>query len=243
MSSPLRIAVINQTSVITDKFAVAKATAAVHKQILNHVAPAWGHRSISMYVYEGDPGKLPHNVYPCYLQDDADVQGALGYHDVDPYGKPYIRVFVKTCMKYGMAWESCFSHEIIELFLDFDCNLFAIDTQTGILYAVEGCDAVEADEYDIDGVTVSNFILPEWFNRNHPVDAKFDYLGKLTQPFSMNQGGYLIYMKGNPEQQKFAEIVLDAPDVPEWKKEYKWNAAARTVKKLEALNKMLSGAR
>ena len=61
---------------------------------------------------------------------------------------------------------------------------------SGILYAIEICDPVEADSYTIYGQEVSNFVTPWWFGNPLPAGAKYDFLGKLLAPFSMTAGGY-----------------------------------------------------
>jgi hypothetical protein len=70
---------------------------------------------------------------------------------------------------------------------------------------------------DVGGtpVEVSNFVLPAWFDPI-PVDgAKFDWLGKLSKPFSMTKGGYVIVRNQGSVSQVFGE------EFPAWKKALK----------------------
>jgi hypothetical protein len=65
----------------------------------------------------------------------------------------------------------------------------------GKLYAYEMSDPVEEDTFEVDGVPMSNFVHPSWFEPfKHPAGTKFDHLGKLKKPFSMTKGGYMIIM-------------------------------------------------
>jgi hypothetical protein len=65
----------------------------------------------------------------------------------------------------------------------------------GKLYAYEMSDPVEEDTFEVDGVPMSNFVHPSWFEPfKHPAGTKFDHLGKLKKPFSMTKGGYMIVM-------------------------------------------------
>jgi hypothetical protein len=87
---------------------------------------------------------------------------------------------------------------------------------------VHNCDPVESDSYIVNvgstPVSVSNFVYPSFFNpQAQACDAPFDYLKKLTAPFTMTKGGYMIYRTGGEgtEQQIFGE------EMPEWKKEMK----------------------
>ena len=57
-------------------------------------------------------------------------------------------------------------------------------------------DPVEEDTFLVDGMEMSNFVHPAWFEPfKHPPGTKFDYLGLLTMPFSMTKGGYMITTK------------------------------------------------
>src|SRR5262249_19238136 len=56
------------------------------------------------------------------------------------------------------------------------------------------CDPVEGDEYDLGGVPVANFVLPTWFRPGPlPDDALVDYLGRLSDPFTLSPGGHALF--------------------------------------------------
>ncbi len=82
---------------------------------------------------------------------------------------------------------------------------------TGILYAYEVCDACEADQfgYQIDGVTVSDFVYPAWFEASLAGrNAQFNYSKKIRKPFDLLPGGYIgmfNVMSGGGWKQKTAE--------------------------------------
>lgn len=223
----MRIAVTNLSTNVSNDEAFAMVRAC-QKQLTRDVSPAWNAYTAEIR-YWPDADKAPVTWYPVVLMDDADQAGALGYHWETPDGRPYGRVFTKISAQYGSV-SSVLSHEIIELYLDPDCNRYAVDMASNTLYAVEGCDAVEGDSYLIDNVLVSNFIYPAWFDRTHMAGSRFDHLRMLSGPFTMTPGGYLIYMAGGDEQQRF-EFLL-GEDVPTWKRDLKWFPAARTVRKL-----------
>lgn len=234
MRHQMRIAILNHSSNISD-IDVFEMVRVCQIQLSEHVAPTWSTYTARLHFYPGPNPLVPPSYLLCVLMDDPDVAGALGYHDETPDGKPYARVFTKF-----PDVSVTLSHEIIEMFLDPDCNRFAVDYQDGTLYAVEGGDPVEADTYLIDGVKVSNFITPAWFDRNHPIDAKFDWLGRLSEPFSMTPQGYLIYMRGSGEQQRYG--FKFGKEMPQTKKEAKWFPASRTVRKLNQVKKVIVNA-
>lgn len=240
MRNVMNIAVINKSTTVSDDEA-EEYTRVCGLQLSHHVAPAWS-RYAPKVKFAKDESRLSTKWFRGYLLDDPDVSGALGYHDVDPHGYPYFRVFTKLSAQYGGVAPTL-SHEMIEEFINPDCMGFRLDPQTNILYCEEGGDPVESDSYKLGGIDVSNFILPAWFDRNHQTDARFDYLGKLSAPFTMTRGGYLIYVQGGSEQSRNARrVVLDVgPDVPEELKPAKWHPAARTVKALNAAKRITGG--
>jgi hypothetical protein len=226
------IAVINESTLVTNED-VRKMTGAIQKQMSWHVCPAWNSKSISVTFY-ADKLKIPASAWIVTVLDSATVAGALGYHSLDN-DKVDGFVFVKPVLDSGgvvlhdphnnqnTSVASVLSHEICEMFGDRFANFWA-DGPTiaqGSEYALELGDPVEGDSYDIilnDGtpVSVSNFILPVWFDPQATAeDAPFDYLKKLTKPFSMTKGGYMIVAKAGAVSQVFGEHM------PQWKQEQK----------------------
>jgi hypothetical protein len=58
------------------------------------------------------------------------------------------------------------------------------------------CDAVEENTFPVDGIQMSNFLHPAWFEPfKHPPGTKFDHLGLLKRPFTLSKGGYAIIKK------------------------------------------------
>jgi len=125
------------------------------------------------------------------LFDDADQAGALGYHDLSPKGHAYGKVFVKTTLQARETVSSVLSHELLEMLGDPKVDQVARNPLNGYVYAVENCDAVEAESYEIGHVPVSNFVTPAWFNASAPSTVKFDFLGNVRAPFKINPGGYM----------------------------------------------------
>ena len=92
-------------------------------------------------------------------------------------------------MANGSSVSACLSHELLELLGDPNADEFRSYVD-GYEYALELCDAVESDTYVIDGVEVSNFVLPAFFGNDQT--ARVDYLGKLARPFETGVGGYQV---------------------------------------------------
>jgi hypothetical protein len=61
----------------------------------------------------------------------------------------------------------------------------------GNFWAYEVCDAVEATTYLIDGIPVSNFCLPPYFEPvPHLTGLKLDWMGLCKSPLEILPGGY-----------------------------------------------------
>ena len=75
-------------------------------------------------------------------------------------------------------------------------------------YAYEMCDPVEEDTFKIDGIEMSNFVHPSWFEPfKHPPGTKFDHLKRLKKPFSMTKGGYVIIRRNGRVKEKFGSLA------------------------------------
>src|ERR1043165_3954414 len=85
--------------------------------------------------------------------------------------------------------------KFLEIVIDPIANLWA-EAADGTEYAYEMCDPVEEDTFLVDGIEMSDFVHPAWFEPfKHPPGTKFDHLGLLKKPFSMTKGGYMIIKK------------------------------------------------
>jgi hypothetical protein len=115
-----------------------------------------------------------------------------------PDGLPLGKVFAKTTVDEGGAVSVTASHELLEMLGDPDINLTAeLDDASGKpskFYAYEVCDACEDDSfgYKINGVLVSDFVYPAYFESFRTAKStQFDFGKKITAPFTLLKGGYI----------------------------------------------------
>ena len=187
------VSIINQSKRVSQADALSMMKAC-SKQLAYHVSSFHG---LVPGLELVAPGAKP-NGSPCYIIDQPDIDGALGYHDEDANGEPFIKVFANPVLDNGgtvltgsLAISAVLSHELVELTGDGPANRWA-DGPDGNDYAIELADAVQDTWYPIDGVAVSNFLTQAFFDPKAAAGSKLDYLGKLTKPFSMTSGGYQI---------------------------------------------------
>jgi hypothetical protein len=227
------VAIVNTSSLVTDAEA-ATMTQAIASQIQLDVAPLWD-RSPAAVIFYSDPASIPPHAHVITLTDTIKDQpaGVLGYHTEDQGGKLWGIVAAQPELSNGgkvstADWSvsSVLSHEVLEMYIDPNCNLWSNDGK-GAIYTCEVCDPVEAPTYSVNGVSVSNFVTPAWFDpQAPPTAAQFDKLGLLKAPFGILKGGYVVYAKASKEQQKFGD------EFPQWRRDMKQGPYARTKRRI-----------
>lgn len=188
------IAIINETSCVQDSDLETYAEA-LQIQVTRDFMPKWpGCDANLVFVPKGK--SAPSGSWQLAILDNADCDGALGYHDLTEEGRPLGKVFAKLDLESGLSVSITISHELLEMLADPHVNLAASDAN-GKLWFYEVCDACEDDAYGylINGVLVSDFVLPSYFEPTS--DGPYDFKGEIKSPFSLLPGGYLSYLANN----------------------------------------------
>lgn len=192
------ISLVNKSTIYSDLDLPVLANA-LQIQITRDFAPAWNAGAKVFYTPSGSNPSADH--WTLAILDDADQANALGYHDIGVQGQPLGKVFVRTTLADGQKVSVTASHEILEMLGDPSCTLASQDANT--FWALESCDMVESDEYEIEipagwagagtRVAVSNFGLPSWWE-GYRTAGPYDFLGRLTQPLTLTPGGYMSFL-------------------------------------------------
>lgn len=177
---------------------------ALRKFLRLHFVPVWGYPA-RLKVYKSID-EIPDDEWPFLFIDDADAADALGYHDLTAKGQPVSKVFVRTTTAAGEQVSVTACHELAEVLIDPGAQLWAQkDGKTFVAY--ETADPVEEQTFEIDGIPMSNFVYPSYFENFHEAGSvKFDHLGLLNEPFGLSPGGYLIISKAGGVSQVFGSI-------------------------------------
>jgi hypothetical protein len=185
-SGPVTIACIYRATADLDA-PLNKLIAALQKCYDQHFLPVWGY-PVRLYIAT----RARPSDWQLVFFDDATQAGVLGYHALTKDGQPAASVFVKSTEAVEQSVSVVTSHELFEMVIDPVANLWA-QTADGTEYAYEVSDAVEEDTFPVDGIQMSNFLHPSWFEPfEHPKGTKFDHLGLLKAPFTMTKGGYSV---------------------------------------------------
>ena len=194
---------------------------AVNRQIAHDFEPYW---NVSAELrLEGPTTKRPSKVHLPELRGDAVVYvwdhvdpDALGYHNANARGIPFGFVFLDIAEQLEEPWSVTLSHEALELIGDPEVNLLVAGPHPGdrrreVFHWYEMCDAVQAESYKVDGVDVSNFVLPLYFTRDAEAGSRNDFLGrrydgKTLASFGINPGGYIGFY--NPATRKHETFAI-----------------------------------
>jgi len=225
----MKIALVNESSAAGLDFALLQAiAAAIGRQVNEQYAYLWQSGGCDVVAAESLSAATEGAAVVAVL-DNADQANALGYHDTTPDGRPYGRVFASPILENGgtlttgsLSISQTISHEVLEMVGDPYANWWA-DGPSGNEYALELCDPVENDSYEIDGIAVSNFVGPRFFSAG---PGPYDWMGKLFTPFSMSAGGYLIVRSSSGDVHQ-----IFGHEYAEWRKALKSHPAARTSRR------------
>jgi hypothetical protein len=225
------IGVINQSTLVSDEDAY-NMTLLVSYQLRQHAAPAFDRLPPEVHYFTS-AAAAPAGTFIIGILDNSDQAGALGYHELG-----FGRVFAEPVLQAGgnaltaeLSVCSVLSHETLESWADIYANLWG-DTGNGSCYAYELGDPVESDSYSIgvtakDGThvlgTVSDFVLPSWFDPDG--QAPYDHLGLLTAPFQVRSTGYVIAMTDGNVTESWGEHY------PAWRKATKASPSSRTARR------------
>lgn len=168
---------------------ISTVAAALQTQATRDFGPAWGIQcTVDGFATLEE---VPVGYWPVIVVND--VQGAEGFH-TDDRSQPYALV------KYSSSWSLTASHECLEMLADpFGSRLMAGQSpkpdQGRVEFLVEICDPAESSQfaYAINGVLVSDFYNPHYFDPISAMGVQYSYTGAITQPLQVLQGGYLSW--------------------------------------------------
>jgi hypothetical protein len=212
----LRISLINQSDVAIHD--VREAIQALNHQIARDLAPHWGRKAhVSLCRTKKAPASAQGVVH---LVNTAD-----GDFHWEPDDKPVAQVmtaFTKKALEQVpfMYWTNGLSHEILEMVADPDLTRLMDgphpNEKRTVQYYCEICDPVQSQMYEIDGVQVTNFVLPDYFNANGPTSRKTNFLGKRLEPFGWAKDGEVGFY--DPKLNEYVTYPQYEPHHPAAKK-------------------------
>lgn len=184
------LALVSEASRISSR-ELSVVAAALSKQVSRDFAPIWGVKA-DVVAFE-KLEDLPVDYWPIIVKDDIGDPSAAGYHE-DKHGQPFALV------QYDRTWSLTASHEVLEMLGDpFGRRTVAGDSpvkgQGRVKFLVEVCDPVESTDfaYTINGVPVSDFYTPHFFDPEKSAGVRYSYTGALSAPRQVLKDGYLSW--------------------------------------------------
>jgi hypothetical protein len=198
MSTTINVALVPR-GVTVDMSEVASVAAALSIQIARDFSPIWG---ISATVAAFTTSKkVPIGYWPIYIEDPSKLpRGAGGVH-LDKNNQPY------ALIETGDQWSLDASHECLEMLVDPSGNKVQANPlldqavalgqpQHQVQYIVEVCDPIEDAQYayQINGVLVSDFITPHFYDPMAAPGVRYDFTGAIAAPRQVLTNGYISWL-------------------------------------------------
>jgi hypothetical protein len=214
----IKVALVDMTGIV-DTHAMATAAAALNIQVTRDLPQFWPITAAVSYL--PDARHIPQGVWPVQLVAHLPP-GEGGFHQTRN-GQPYAKVVTTPGSN---EWTIDASHEIIEMLVDPSGNRLQTSVAIGIIgdqvrdfpgrfeYLVEACDPCEADPftYQIDGVSVSDFITPHFYDSRPTSGTRYSFTGAITAPREILKGGYISWV--NPRNHELQQILWVDPREP-----------------------------
>jgi hypothetical protein len=207
------IALVSLTREISTR-SLLQAGAAVQKQLTRDFMPIWGFRA-TLDTFE-DLSSVPSDYHPVVVfADSAELVGQLEVaigpelvaRLVDDFERDrlsglHLNAFTRqpfALVEASDAWSVTISHEVLEMVADpFGNRLVAaahpLDERQRVKYLLEVCDPCQAVWYPVNGVPVSDFFTPRYFDPVAVDRLRYSFTGQLERPLQILEGGYLTWI-------------------------------------------------
>lgn len=207
------VALVSLTSNVPPK-ALMQVAAAVQKQLTRDFFPFWGlpvtvapfadlasvpsdYRVVAIFA---DPHELVDHLEVAIdvqtlerLAAQFDRQLLQGIHLNEFTRQPFALIALSE------TWSITVSHEVLEMASDpFGNRLIAAgvpgDPDRRVDYLLEVCDPCQSAWYPVNGVPVSDFYTPRFFDPVRTSGTRYSFTGELEYPLHILDGGYVSFI-------------------------------------------------
>ena len=191
-----------------------QVAAAVQKQVTRDFTPLWGIPA-TVDAFE-DLASVPSDYRPVVLFSDlgelsSRLEYVLGAQPAETLIKALeadevagIHLTAITRQPFSLAsvegaWTVTVSHETLEMLADpYGNRLVAaahpLDPALRVCYLLEVCDPCLSMYYTVNGVLVSDFYTPRYFDPVRIPSVRYSFTGALGHPREILEGGYLSWI-------------------------------------------------
>jgi hypothetical protein len=209
---PVHVALVSLTQAIPPR-AVHQAGAAVQKQLTRDFLPIWG-LNATLDVFT-DLESVPNDYLQVMLFDDPEELRDLDRRVGPEHAAQLVDRFERgrlagmhtssftrepfALVKVSDSWSVTLSHEVLELIADpFGNRLIAaahpVDPSQRVKYLLEVCDPCQAIWYPVNGVPMSDFYVPRYFDPVAVDRMRYSFTGEVGKPLQILDGGYITWI-------------------------------------------------
>jgi hypothetical protein len=199
---------------------VQSVAVALNIQVTRDLPQFW-HVSATV-IYLPSPHKIPAGVWPVQLVKSLPP-GEGGFH-LDKHKQPYAKVIASPKSE---GWTIAASHEVLEMLVDPYGNRLQSSVQIEIKgskivdgagqfgYLLEACDPCEDDKYGytINGVVVSDFITPHFYDPLATPGTRYSFTGALKAPRQILPGGYISWVNHETDEWQQLQYLGSTPKI------------------------------
>lgn len=206
---PYHVALVSDTQAVSFSD-ISNVSAALQKQVTRDFGPLWDVNA-TVDAFE-NLETVPTDYWPVIIKDDITQPGAAGYH-TDNNGQPF------SLVQADATWALTASHECLEMLADPFGNRTIAGSPprqasgkakklARVLYLVEVCDPCEEKSlgYQSNGVGVSDFITPHYYDPSVAASIRYSFGGHITAPHQVLNGGYVSF--GDPSTNEWFQVVV-----------------------------------
>ena len=181
-----------QTALVSENMTITfselgRVSAALQRQAVRDLGPIWEvQATVDAFQKLED---VPLGYWPIIVMDEINTPGAAGVHE-DKDGQPFALV------QASPGWSLTASHECLEMLVDPFGNrlvpgLSPKPGQGRVEFLVEVCDPSEAAAfaYTVNGVTVSDFYTPHYFDPVVNPAVPYSFTAAIKKPRDVLKGG------------------------------------------------------
>jgi hypothetical protein len=209
--SVIQVGLVDKSGKLDPQLVEATA-AALNIQAIRDLGPIWNVQATVRYLPNAN--SIPVGVWPVFLV--AKLPPGEGGVHLDKHNQPYSLVIGTP---HNADWTIDASHETVEMLVDPQGNRLqtsraieiagnGVQDATGqFQYLVEACDPCEGNQfaYTIDGIQVSDFITPHFYDPVVTAGAEYSFAGHIKRPRQVLPAGYISFI--NSQKDEWQQIL------------------------------------
>jgi hypothetical protein len=207
------VALVSLTSDVPTR-SLLQVTAALQKQVTRDFGPIWG-LPATIDAFE-DLSSVPSDYYPIVVFGDgdeltrrlaADIGEQPALQLIEQFERGWVTgVHLNSFTRQPFAlvaasetWTVAASHELLEMLADpYGNRLIGAAHPTRpdlrVKYLLEVCDPCQSAWYPVNGVRVSDFYTPRYFDPVSVGASRYSFTGTLEYPLHVLDGGYVTWL-------------------------------------------------